>query len=135
MFFFFTCGTHTFTNPLKGYENVTVQCQNCGNISGKVYKRWEWFTFCFIPIVPFSVKPWKEVGCHICNFWQDIKYRPDVTNQHGPGQVPLQSYGNPNDKDGQPQNLNQMQYPSQPQQPPPQQPQVGHEGGGPPVYK
>ncbi|QDS70711.1 hypothetical protein FKW77_002359 [Venturia effusa] len=133
MFFFFTCGTHTFTNPLKGYENVTVQCQNCGNISGKVYKRWEWFTFCFIPMVPFSLKPWKEVGCHICNFWQDIKYRPDVTNQHGPGQVPLQPYGNPNDKDG-PQNENQMQYPSQSQQPP-QQAQAGHEGGGPPVYR
>ncbi|KAE9978174.1 hypothetical protein EG328_001625 [Venturia inaequalis] len=126
MFFFFTCGTHTFTNSLKGYENVTVQCQNCGNISGKVYKRWEWFTFCFIPIVPFSLKPWKEVGCHICNFWQDIKFRPDVANQHGPGQVPLQPYGNPNDKDGQPQaqNQDQMQYPSQPQQyPPPQQAQ------------
>ncbi|KAF1811285.1 hypothetical protein P152DRAFT_376543, partial [Eremomyces bilateralis CBS 781.70] len=72
-----------FTNPLKGYENVTVQCQNCGNISAHPYSRWEWFTFCFVPIIPFSLKPWKEIGCHICNFYQDIKYRPDVMNGHG----------------------------------------------------
>jgi hypothetical protein len=46
-------------------------------------KRWEWFTFCFIPVIPFSFKPYKELGCHICNFWQDIKYRPDVQAQLG----------------------------------------------------
>ncbi|EON67132.1 hypothetical protein W97_06385 [Coniosporium apollinis CBS 100218] len=95
MFFFFTCGTHTFTSRLKGYENVTVQCQNCGNFSGHVYKRWEWFTFCFIPIVPFSLKPWQEIGCNVCNFYQDIKYRPDVQAQQGggPQQIPMQGYG------------------------------------------
>jgi hypothetical protein len=49
MAFIFTCGTHTFSSLLKGYENVTAQCQNCGNFSARVYKRWEWFTFCFIP--------------------------------------------------------------------------------------
>jgi hypothetical protein len=27
MAFFFTCGTHTFTSPLAGYENVTVRDQ------------------------------------------------------------------------------------------------------------
>jgi hypothetical protein len=85
MFFFFTCGTHTFTSALKGAEHITVQCQNCGNFSGRVSKRWEWFTFCFIPVIPFSLKPYKEVGCHICNFWQDIKYRPDVQQQIGEG--------------------------------------------------
>ncbi|KAH7357535.1 hypothetical protein BKA66DRAFT_574356 [Pyrenochaeta sp. MPI-SDFR-AT-0127] len=85
MFFFFTCGTHTFTSKLSGAEHITVQCQNCGNMSGRVMKRWEWFTFCFIPVVPFSLKPYREVGCHICNFWQDIKYRPDVQQQIGGG--------------------------------------------------
>jgi len=38
----------------------------------------------------------QEVGCHICNFYQDIKYRPDVTSQHGglPQQnYPMQGYG------------------------------------------
>lgn len=44
-------------------------------------KRWQWFTFCFVPVVPFSIKPYKEVGCSVCNFWQDIKYRPDVVAQ------------------------------------------------------
>lgn len=61
-------------------------------------KRWEWFTFCFVPVIPFSLKPYKEVGCHICNFWQDIKYRPDVQQQLGGGgggaggQPPQQGY-------------------------------------------
>jgi hypothetical protein len=45
----------------------------------------EWFTFCFVPIIPFSLKPYKEVGCHVCNFHQDIKYRPDVQQQIGGG--------------------------------------------------
>jgi hypothetical protein len=85
-----------------------VQCQNCGNFSGRVSspppsfvketptdfrsqvtKRWEWFTFCFVPLVPFSLKPHTEIGCHICNFGQDIKYRPDVQAQiagHGGAQ-------------------------------------------------
>ncbi|KAF2868666.1 hypothetical protein BDV95DRAFT_499767 [Massariosphaeria phaeospora] len=83
MFFFFTCGTHTFSSRLAGAENLTVQCQNCGNFSGRVVKRWEWFTFCFVPVIPFSLKPYKEVGCPVCNFHQDIKYRPDVQQQLG----------------------------------------------------
>lgn len=48
-------------------------------------KRWEWFTFCFIPVIPFSLKPYREVGCPVCNFWQDVKYRPDVLAQMGEG--------------------------------------------------
>ncbi|EMD59528.1 hypothetical protein GGP41_004432 [Bipolaris sorokiniana] len=88
MFFFFTCGTHTFTSELKGAGHIKVQCQNCGNFRTGVMKRWEWFTFCFIPVIPFSLKPYKEVGCETCHFWQDIKYRPDVLQQmdQGPGQ-------------------------------------------------
>ncbi|KAI4953412.1 hypothetical protein J4E91_002259 [Alternaria rosae] len=99
MFFFFTCGTHTFTSRLAGTENLTLQCQNCGNQTGRVMKRWEWFTFCFIPVIPFSLKPRKEVGCHVCNFWQDIKYRPELQHlasggkvQDG-GAVPMNAYG------------------------------------------
>lgn len=55
----------------------------------------EWFTFCFVPIIPFSLKPYKEVGCHICNFWQDIKYRPDVQQQMqgGGGQPAVMMHG------------------------------------------
>ena len=47
-----------FQSRLKGAEHLTVQCQNCGNLSGHVYKRWQWFTFCFVPVIPLSVKPW-----------------------------------------------------------------------------
>ena len=47
------------------------------------------------PIVPFSLKPWQEIGCNVCNFYQDIKYRPDVQAQQGggPQQIPIQGYG------------------------------------------
>ncbi|EMC98931.1 hypothetical protein BAUCODRAFT_31207 [Baudoinia panamericana UAMH 10762] len=94
MAFFLTCGTHTFQSLLQGYENVTVQCQNCGNFSGRVVKRWEWFTLCFVPLIPFSLKPWHEVFCHICNFHQDVKYRPDVQQQNNGGQnIPMQNQG------------------------------------------
>ncbi|KAK0933327.1 hypothetical protein LTR29_015078 [Friedmanniomyces endolithicus] len=81
MAFIFTCGTHNFRSALAGYENITVQCQNCGNFTGKVVKNWEWFTFCFVPLIPFSLKPWNAVHCNVCNFQQDIKYRPDVEQQ------------------------------------------------------
>ena len=47
-----------FQSRLKGAELLTVQCQNCGNLSGHVYRRWQWFTFCFVPVIPLSVKPW-----------------------------------------------------------------------------
>ena len=43
--------------------------------------RREWFTLCFVPLIPFSFKPWHEVSCHVCQFHQDIKYRPDVQQQ------------------------------------------------------
>ena len=62
-------------------------------------KRWEWFTFCFIPVIPFSLKPRKEVGCHVCNFWQDIKYRPELAHLANGGKpqegaaMPMNGYG------------------------------------------
>ena len=86
MFFLFTCGSHSksplpprgqkpepgtkltcvflspltaFQSRLKGAEHLTVQCQNCGNLSGHVYRRWQWFTFCFVPVIPLSVTPWR----------------------------------------------------------------------------
>lgn len=40
MAFIFTCGTHMFSSLLQGFENITAQCQNCGNFSAKIYKRW-----------------------------------------------------------------------------------------------
>ncbi|EME45952.1 hypothetical protein DOTSEDRAFT_147773 [Dothistroma septosporum NZE10] len=115
MAFIFTCGTHTFQSLLAGYENITVQCQNCGNFSGKITKRWEWFTFCFVPIIPFSLKPYHDVSCHICRFHQDIKHRPDVQQQMNGGggqQIPLQN------QQGPPQGWNAgnpYQQPTQPQ--------------------
>ncbi|KXT12394.1 hypothetical protein AC579_1714 [Pseudocercospora musae] len=57
----------------------------------------EFFTFCFVPIIPFSLKPWHCVNCHICHFQQDLKYRPDVQqqmdnpSQAGQQQIPMQN--------------------------------------------
>ncbi|KAK5121288.1 hypothetical protein LTR85_005454 [Meristemomyces frigidus] len=109
MAFIFTCGTHTFQSLLQGYENITVQCQNCGNFSGKISKRWQWFTFCFVPLIPFSLKPWHEITCHICRFNQDIKYRPDVQQQMDGGggggaaqSIPMQNQGANQGWNGQP---------------------------------
>lgn len=93
-----------FTSRLSGAENLTFQCQNCGNFSARPSKRWEWFTFCFVPLIPFSLKPYHEVGCHICNFWQDVKYRPDVQQQMqgGGGQQPAVMMGGANGGHGAP---------------------------------
>jgi hypothetical protein len=50
-----------FTSPLKGYEGVTAQCHNCGNWSAHPIQSWDWFTFCFVPIIPLGGKH-RDVG-------------------------------------------------------------------------
>jgi hypothetical protein len=47
----------------------------------------------------------QEVGCHVCNFWQDIKFRPDVESGHGAapavgGPPPVQYQMSPVKPDG-----------------------------------
>ncbi|EXJ90091.1 hypothetical protein A1O3_03160 [Capronia epimyces CBS 606.96] len=61
MAFCFVMGTNDFTGPLKGYESITAQCHNCGNWSAHPISSWEWFTFCFIPVIPLGSKH-KDVG-------------------------------------------------------------------------
>lgn len=45
-----------FTKPLKGYEGITAQCQNCGNWSAHPIQSWDWFTFCWVPVIPLGGK-------------------------------------------------------------------------------
>ncbi|GJN70532.1 hypothetical protein VFPFJ_08974 [Purpureocillium lilacinum] len=78
MFFFFICGEHTFRKEVPGYEGIVCQCHHCGNMSGHVLKSNPWFTFCFIPVIPFTIKGYKDVTCHICSFQQPLENRPDV---------------------------------------------------------
>ncbi|KAJ9650024.1 hypothetical protein H2198_010657 [Neophaeococcomyces mojaviensis] len=78
MAFCITFGTDEFTSNLKGAENITAQCRNCGNWSARCITRWPWFTVCFVPLIPLSTHKYQEVSCHICRFHQDIKDRPDV---------------------------------------------------------
>ena len=103
-------GTRKFPHPLplktpsiahtSRIHSTTNRCPSLPQYPLLYFKRLannifrEWFTFCFIPIIPFSLKPYKEVGCHICNFWQDIKYRPDVQQQmQGGGQPAVMMHG------------------------------------------
>ena len=47
-----------------------------------------------VPLIPYSLKPWHEVSCHICRFHQDLKYRPDVQQQMdggGGNNIPMQA--------------------------------------------
>lgn len=78
MAFFLTFGTKEFQNNLKGAENITAQCRNCGNWSARCITRWPFFTICFIPLIPLATHKYTEVACHVCRFHQDIKDRPDV---------------------------------------------------------
>ncbi|KAF8448192.1 hypothetical protein BGX38DRAFT_1093311 [Terfezia claveryi] len=69
MFFFFVCGTQDFSSNLKGYENLRVVCPRCHNNAVIPRKRREFFTFCFIPLIPIS---WgEELRCTICGYHQD----------------------------------------------------------------
>ncbi|KAJ6264552.1 hypothetical protein Dda_0699 [Drechslerella dactyloides] len=65
MAFIFVCGTQDFSSRLKGYENLRVNCQNCHNNSVIAIKRRNFFTFCYIPIIPLSWN--EELNCTICN--------------------------------------------------------------------
>ncbi|KAL1891367.1 hypothetical protein Cpir12675_004981 [Ceratocystis pirilliformis] len=98
MFFFFTFGEHTFRKDVSDYRGIVCQCHNCGNMSGRVVKSNPWFTFCFLPVVPLSIKGYTDISCHICNFAQPLTNRPDV-QAIGSGSspaVPMQPHqGNP----------------------------------------
>ncbi|KAJ9616817.1 hypothetical protein H2200_000536 [Cladophialophora chaetospira] len=88
MAFCFVMGTQDFTKPLKGYEGVTAQCHNCGNWAAHPIQTWDWFTFCFIPVIPLGGKH-KDLACSICRFRQDIQSRPDVGSMQGGGGPPM----------------------------------------------
>ncbi|PTB65953.1 hypothetical protein BBK36DRAFT_1120667 [Trichoderma citrinoviride] len=85
VFFFFVCGEYTFRSEVKGYEGIICQCHNCGNMSARVIKSRPFFTFCFVPIIPFTISGFVEVVCHICNFKQPLKNRPDVVSMANGG--------------------------------------------------
>jgi hypothetical protein len=121
MFFFFVCGEKTIRKELEGYEGLTCQCHNCGNMSGRVLKRRPFFTFCWIPLIPFTISGYKDISCHICNFNQPLDQRPDVQSMAGGGggQVPpqrqagSQGWGGPQQgqyKQGPPQQPQQQRY-------------------------
>ncbi|KAK3723239.1 hypothetical protein LTR37_001962 [Vermiconidia calcicola] len=78
-----------------------------------------------VPLIPFSLKPWHEVSCHICRFRQDIKHRPDVQQQMDGGGGGAAAAQNIPMQNGPPQGWN-GQHAQQPQYAP---------GGGHPAYK
>ncbi|KFH46407.1 hypothetical protein ACRE_027190 [Hapsidospora chrysogenum ATCC 11550] len=122
MFFFFVCGEKTIRSELAGYEGVVCQCHHCGNMSGRVLKRRPFFTFCFIPIIPFTISGYKDISCHICNFNQPLEQRPDVQAMANGGQGPVQGQGQPPPQQGYaPQGYPQQGHPQGKQGHPQQQ--------------
>ncbi|KAG6017702.1 hypothetical protein E4U43_000380 [Claviceps pusilla] len=100
MFFFFICGEKTFRSDVPGYEGIVCQCHHCGNMAAHVVKSRPFFTFCFVPLIPFTIHGYKDVSCNICQFQQPLKNRPDVmamANGGGnQGPPPPQQGGPPN---------------------------------------
>jgi hypothetical protein len=109
MFFFFTCGEHTFRKEVPGYEGMVCQCHHCGNMAGHVIKSNPWFTFCFIPVIPLSLKGYKDVSCRICNFHQPLENRPDVVAMGQGGAAPPHPGQQPYPQQGPPQGWGQPQ--------------------------
>ncbi|KAK9492370.1 hypothetical protein V1508DRAFT_419222 [Lipomyces doorenjongii] len=65
---FFVCGGANYNKPLPGYENMRLYCPRCHNISLVAIKKREFFTFCFIPVIPTSLG--EALQCTICTFQQ-----------------------------------------------------------------
>ncbi|KAM3510034.1 hypothetical protein MY10362_000278 [Beauveria mimosiformis] len=122
MAFFFVCGQQTFRSEVKGYEGIVTQCHHCGNHGARVQKERPFFTICYIPVIPFTIKGYQDVVCGICNFHQPLEKRPDVMAMANGGQgPPQQQHGQKpqgNYQQGPPQQQGQYQ-----QGPPPQQQQ------------
>ncbi|KAK5208124.1 hypothetical protein LTR99_005921 [Exophiala xenobiotica] len=94
MAFCFVVGSKDFTSQLKGYEGITAQCHNCGNWSAHPIQSWDWFTFCFVPVIPLG-------GKH-----KDSQQGQGPTAQP-PQQGPPQGWSGP---PGQQQQQQQMRY-------------------------
>ncbi|KAK9236317.1 hypothetical protein V1525DRAFT_407431 [Lipomyces kononenkoae] len=64
----FVCGGANYNKPLPGYESLRLYCPRCHNISLVAIKKREFFTFCFVPVIPIS---WGEaLHCTICPYEQ-----------------------------------------------------------------
>ncbi|KAK4158814.1 hypothetical protein QBC43DRAFT_223457 [Cladorrhinum sp. PSN259] len=111
----FTCGEHTFRKEVEGYEGLVCQCHNCGNYAGSVIKSHPWFTFCFIPVIPLSMKGYEDIQCRICHFHQPLRLREDVQRMRGgggggSGGIPMHPPGNQGWNGGPPPPNGPMQY-------------------------
>ncbi|KAK4647637.1 Rhodopsin-like protein [Podospora pseudocomata] len=112
----FTCGEHTFRKEVEGYEGIVCRCHNCGNYSASVIKSHPWFTFCFVPVIPLSMKGYEDVSCRVCNYSQPLSHRQDVQQMRGGGgqgipmQPPPPGQGNQGWGHGPPPPNGQMQY-------------------------
>ncbi|KAK9470393.1 uncharacterized protein V1510DRAFT_423150 [Dipodascopsis tothii] len=69
MAFFFVCGATNYNGALKGYEDISLQCPRCHNQSVIAFKKREFFTLCFVPMIPTNYGPYLQ--CRICTFSQE----------------------------------------------------------------
>ncbi|KAK9315456.1 hypothetical protein V1524DRAFT_415331 [Lipomyces starkeyi] len=63
---FFVCGGANYNKPLPGYEDLRLYCPRWSAVVA--IKKREFFTFCFIPVIPTSLG--EALHCTICPFEQ-----------------------------------------------------------------
>ncbi|KAJ4163764.1 hypothetical protein LMH87_005472 [Akanthomyces muscarius] len=132
MAFFLVCGQQTFRSEVKGYEGITTQCHHCGNMGARVEKERPFFTVCYIPLVPFTIKGYQDVVCGICNFHEPLEKRPDVMAMANGGQGAAGQHGQAQQQQHGQKPPGQNQQANNPQG---QNPQGQYQQGqGPPQY-
>ncbi|KAK9386002.1 hypothetical protein V1515DRAFT_587861 [Lipomyces mesembrius] len=63
---FFVCGGANYNKPMPGYENLRLYCPRWSKVVA--IKKREFFTFCFIPVIPTSLG--EALQCTICPYFQ-----------------------------------------------------------------
>lgn len=54
------------SEDVLGYLKVPYRCEHCNNVSNyKIFRRRNWFTLFWIPLIPVSTKYY--IACPICN--------------------------------------------------------------------
>lgn len=79
---FFTIGMQNFPSNIKGFEGKKFYCARCHNVSMELRKDHQFFTICFIPLIPISFS--KNLSCPICSYRQDVSKQQLESIQNQP---------------------------------------------------
>lgn len=137
---FFTVGMSNYPCAIKGFEHLRFYCPRCHNVSMEAQKDHQFFTFCFIPLIPISFS--KNLTCPICGYKQGTsKEQLEVMKNQQAGQAggqqqppPPQGYAGNGSNQGYDGKQNQYPPSNQPSQPSQPQYQGGYDAAAPPQY-